>query len=560
MTDHSVRYERFRIPMIAMIVLLGALLRFRHLNWAQGYYFQPDESVHTVEYSLHLPASLNPYQVGPYTYGGLPLYLYHFTAQVLRYVTGNPAWTGKWPVTVLVRAYAAAASTMAIVVNYALAKRLGLQQFSWVAALGLAVSPLAIQYAHYGVVESLLTLWTTLSSLIVIEAWFRDRLIYWMIAGLVIGFAIATKSSGAVWTLSIIAATGGYWARRGNWQRALAALVVGCAGVLAGAAIGSPFYFLDWSRFHQVMTMQAAKTVTGQALCTYHWQFLNVMPFIFQARQLMMWAIGLPLATLGLAGAALMWRHALRPPTRTEWLLLLAPPTAYFIVICLWHSKFIRYLLPILPYMSIAAAYLAHAVPQSGRVVTGKVVSALTIGALLYSGFLGVAISNVYAGPDPRVKASDWMVRNIPAGTTILHDPEPLITLPLGHTEEYQIQVLDLYGNRMRNINNPEFYARSLQDKQFVVIVSRRNYRTILHLSALFPHAACYYRSVFDGSLGYELRAEFTNYPHLGPFVWNTDQAEETFQVFDHPHVFIFERTKPLDLAQIRSLLNECGK
>jgi len=560
MTDHSVRYERFRIPMIAMIVLLGALLRFRHLNWAQGYYFQPDESVHTVEYSLHLPASLNPYQVGPYTYGGLPLYLYHFTAQVLRYVTGNPAWTGKWPVTVLARAYAAAASTMAIVVNYALAKRLGLQQFSWVAALGLAVSPLAIQYAHYGVVESLLTLWTTLSSLIVIEAWFRDRLIYWMIAGLVIGFAIATKSSGAVWTLSIIAATGGYWARRGNWQRALAALVVGCAGVLAGAAIGSPFYFLDWSRFHQVMTMQAAKTVTGQALCTYHWQFLNVMPFIFQARQLMLWAIGLPLATLGLAGAALMWRHALRPPTRTEWLLLLAPPTAYFIVICLWHSKFIRYLLPILPYMSIAAAYLAHAAPQSGRVVTGKVVSALTIGALLYSGFLGVAISNVYAGPDPRVKASDWMVRNIPPGTTILHDPEPLITLPLGHTEQYQIQVLDLYGNRMRNINNPEFYARSLQDKQFVVIVSRRNYRTILHLSALFPYAACYYRSVFDGSLGYELRAEFANYPHLGPFVWNTDQAEETFQVFDHPHVFIFERTKPLDLAQIRSLLNECGK
>jgi len=107
MTDYSIRCKRFRIPTIAIIVLLGALLRFRHLNWAQGHHFQPDESVHTVEYSLHLSASLNPYQVGLYAYSGLPLYLYHFAAQVFRHVTSNPAWTGKW-LTVVARAYAAA--------------------------------------------------------------------------------------------------------------------------------------------------------------------------------------------------------------------------------------------------------------------------------------------------------------------------------------------------------------------------------------------------------------------------------------------------------------------
>jgi len=109
-----------------------------------------------------------------------------------------------------------------------------------------------------------------------------------------------------VWALSIIAATGEYWARRGNWERASAALLVGCAGVQAGAAIGSPFYFLDWSRFHQVMTMRAATTVAGQAPCTYRWQLLDMMLFIFQARQLLLWSIGLSLATLGPAGAAHM--------------------------------------------------------------------------------------------------------------------------------------------------------------------------------------------------------------------------------------------------------------
>ena len=35
---------------LGLIVLLGAVLRFRHLDRARGYYFQPDENVYTVEY------------------------------------------------------------------------------------------------------------------------------------------------------------------------------------------------------------------------------------------------------------------------------------------------------------------------------------------------------------------------------------------------------------------------------------------------------------------------------------------------------------------------------
>lgn len=142
---------------LGLILLFGAVLRFRHLGWASGHHFQPDESVHTIDYLLRLPASLNPYEVGPYTYGGLPLYLYYFSAQALSRITSDPIWMDKWHVTLVARTYAAAASTITIALIYVLWCRLGMARVSWVSALALAVSPLSVQYAHYGVVDTLLT-------------------------------------------------------------------------------------------------------------------------------------------------------------------------------------------------------------------------------------------------------------------------------------------------------------------------------------------------------------------------------------------------------------------
>jgi hypothetical protein len=443
---------------------------------------------------------------------------------------------------------------------YALWHRLGAASIGWVSALALAVSPLSIQYAHYGVVDTLLTFWVVLASLLSVKAWLSARPVYWMAAGLAVGLAIATKTSGLVWSLVFLVAAWGYWMRTRAWHSSLSALVSGGAGIVAGVLLGSPYYILDWPAFYKVMARQSAITVTGTSLTTFNWQFLDVVPFMFEGRQLALWAVGLPLVVLSLIGMVSLGKRAAWPNMRVEWLLLLVPPTAYFCMIGLWHSRFIRYLLPLIPYVAFVAAQPIRMALGSRFGLVRWGVAVATAMALLYSALLGSAISNVYAAPDPRVKASEWMLENIPAGATILHDPEPLITLPLGHTERFQIRILDLYGNRMGNINRPNFYVQSLQDQQYIVIVSRRHYGTTYHLAALFPQAACYYRSVFDGTLGYRLAADFTNYPHQGPFVWNTDQAEETFQEFDHPHVYIFERVHALDSEQTRSALEACGK
>jgi hypothetical protein len=160
----QMRFRRRLIPLI-LIVLLGGVLRFRHLDWAKGYYFQPDESVHTIDYLLRMPA-LNPYEAGAYTYGGLPLYLYLFSARFMTAVTGDVIWGDKWHITLIARAYAAIASTFIILLLYLLSHKLGMSRTAWIPALAFAVSPLAIQYAHYGVVDTLLSFWVVLVSLL----------------------------------------------------------------------------------------------------------------------------------------------------------------------------------------------------------------------------------------------------------------------------------------------------------------------------------------------------------------------------------------------------------
>ena len=222
---------------LGLILLFGAVLRFRHLGWARGYYFQPDESVHTIDYLLRLPASLNPYEVGPYTYGGLPLYLYYFSAQALSRITSDPIWMDKWHVTLVARTYAATASTITIALIYTLWRRLGTAHVGWVSALALAVSPLSVQYAHYGVVDTLLTFWAVLATWLSVEAWMRNHPAYWAMAGLALGLAVATKSSGLIWALVFVVAALGYWARTHNWRAILRMLALGGIGILIGVPV-----------------------------------------------------------------------------------------------------------------------------------------------------------------------------------------------------------------------------------------------------------------------------------------------------------------------------------
>ena len=110
------------------------------------------------------------------------------------------------------------------------------------------------------------------------------------------------------------------------------------------------------------------------------------------------------------------------------------------------------------------------------------------------------------------------------------------------------------------------------------MLASNRLYASIPRLPPRYPLTIAYYRALFSERLGFELVADFTSYPQLGPFVFPDQEcpfplaeadyryqeapievrlppAEEAFSVYDHPRVLIFRKTAAYSRARVEAIL-----
>ncbi len=116
-----------------------------------------------------------------------------------------------------------------------------------------------------------------------------------------------------------------------------------------------------------------------------------------------------------------------------------------------------------------------------------------------------------------------------------------------------------------------------LDEADYIVLSSNRLYASIPRLPMRYPFTTAYYQALFNGSLGFELLAEFVSYPALGlcqfpdqemPFEVPAARysnarpcsipfpaAEEAFSVYDHPTVFIFAKTDTYSRLQAEAVL-----
>ncbi|MFM8322095.1 MAG: DUF2298 domain-containing protein, partial [Chloroflexota bacterium] len=120
-----------------------------------------------------------------------------------------------------------------------------------------------------------------------------------------------------------------------------------------------------------------------------------------------------------------------------------------------------------------------------------------------------------------------------------------------------------------------ERFVRILDQADYLVISSNRQWGTLPRIPERFPMTAVYYRALlgcpegesiltcyrqaqpgmYQGQLGYELVETFVSEPCLGPLCLNDQYAEEAFTVYDHPKVLIFKKSDDYDPAQARAIL-----
>src|SRR6185312_989183 len=117
----------------------------------------------------------------------------------------------------------------------------------------------------------------------------------------------------------------------------------------------------------------------------------------------------------------------------------------------------------------------------------------------------------------------------------------------------YQTQGMDIYATD--NAAKLTYYGTILSQADYIILNSRRLWGTLIHLSDAYPLTSKYYKYLFAGKLGYKEVIDFTSYPNLLGLQINDDSTEETFQVYDHPRVRIFQNVKHYSDKQIETIL-----
>ena len=127
--------------------------------------------------------------------------------------------------------------------------------------------------------------------------------------------------------------------------------------------------------------------------------------------------------------------------------------------------------------------------------------------------------------------------------------------------------------------DNPDKLARFLRilnESDYLVITSSRQWASLPRLPERFPMTTLYYRNLlgcppaesiescydiakpgmFQSNLGFNLVKVFQSDPSIGPFDINDQASEEAFTVYDHPKVFIFKKSQKYDQQNVQAILS----
>jgi Dolichyl-phosphate-mannose-protein mannosyltransferase len=404
-------------PALVALLVVTFLLRLWGIKQGLPFSYNADEATHFVPRAIgFFSHDLNPhYFLNPPAYS----YLLHIVFElwfgsgdaVTRAYVAHPT-----DVFVLARVVAAVLGTLAVWLTYLA----GAQFFNrTVGLLGAAIFGLAflpIFYSHLALndVPTLAPVALSLYGVACVKR--RGRRRDYVIAGLGIGLAAATKYTGGVIVLCLLGAFvcdavgGGFWTAA---RRCLLALLV----ALLAFVVANPFSVLDFSDFQSGLSAQASiaagavklGTTAGSGTDYYLWTFT--------------WGLGW-VPTLAALGGAVLLLARRRLATA---LVLLPAPIAFIIFMGNQERFFARWLMPIFPIAALLAAYAAVEFVRwlvRARHIPALVAGALTTIVLLAQSVATVVHSDaVLSRPDTRNLTRAWMVSHVPAGAKVVIEP-----------------------------------------------------------------------------------------------------------------------------------------
>ena len=412
----------------------------------------------------------------------------------------------------------------------------------------VAIAVIHIQLSHFFAVDTLMALLCFATVLFLVRVARSGRLSDSVLAGVFLGLGLATKISvapilAAYFVAHFIAAFG----LSGSDERqdesftdrltdVTGNALLGALTIAATFLIAQPYALLDWDRFSSDIIEQS-EMVRRIRDYPYTRQYIDTTPFLYHIQQLTVWGLGLPLGIVAWAGtlyvavkglrfwwalayilagvclpAAILMQSvglvnlilasaisvgalALTIPMRRAdtriTALLLCWVVPYFLITGAFDVKFMRYMIPITPFLLLFAALMLTDMWRAVGQLPAKtgIIARTSLGiagalALLVTILYAVSYLGIYSETHPAVRAGEWIQDNVPRDSLILREHWDEGVPGLG---AYAWQDLELYnGDGQSKLS---MMSDQLAAGDYILIYSNRLYGPYHAFPSVIPSA-----------------------------------------------------------------------
>jgi len=316
------------------------------------------------------------------------------------------------------RSLSALLGTLTIPLVYLMGKRVFNEKVGILGALFLTFSLLHVQWSQIAYMDVPLTFFVVSAFLFGYVALERGRLRDFVFSGLLSGLATSTKYQGVItfiWGLLVCLLHASK--NHQNPVRALASTkhFLFILSFLAGFTLGTPFWLLSFREFFNHFRVGLAWIKPygqGQAGMQGNWNWLYYLQLTSS------YSVGFPVLAASLAGIFLLIRRM--DPRR---LFFLSFPLLYFLVAGAAKLRQVKYLMPVVPFLCIAAAFFVIEIIGRSKFEGGKrTLAALCLGGALVFPSLTSDLRYNYLKmfPDTRQLANEWVKAHAAPNSKIL--------------------------------------------------------------------------------------------------------------------------------------------
>lgn len=549
---YELRHKNLRIVVISFlfisILIFGIYLRFSGINWDEGYIQHPDErNIALAVSKINFPYNLNPEF---HAYNNFYIYLSRIVGEIVSAIQNDYSFVTEWgKINLITRSLSALSSVLSIILFFFLCKSWFSSNLKAILGIFLFTTTIGlIQYAHYGVTESFL-LMILLLIILLSENLYRKptKLRNWFLLSIGLSIGIATKTTG-VFFLIIPAIT--IFSLILEKKANLEYIIYFFVSIILFTFIFTPYTFLDFANFEKSVLQYENKVVDGSLKVPYTMQFESTTPYIFQIINLI-WQLG-PVtwiaSFLGIfASVSLLLKNNKYNISIIGFLLF---SFVYFVYVGSFYNKFIRYMIFVIPFLVFMSVIFIDFAKKYSR----KLAVFLLVIIISFNIVFAYSYTRTFLDENTRLKASRWFYKNIPEGSVVLQEHwDDKIPIQLRNiSKTYQNVELKLFDKETPSSINT--LVESIVSADIIAISSKRLYGVIPR-NPEYPITKRYYEKLFNGSLGFNLVAEFSNYINIFGIDFNDDIFEETVQVYDRAKVLIFQKNKNLTKDEILNLL-----